>query len=106
MKTETLETLPIGTRVHYTGDCCTHSATGTITEHSRGEFGDSVLITWDSEDGHFNDDNEPVTVTRDPSWISPRSFETSIGRRFYRLENWREEEKANRAAMAAEYCRH
>jgi hypothetical protein len=45
---ESLKTLPIGTRVYYTGDMANLPAVGTIVEHKpSARFSDQLRIEWD-----------------------------------------------------------
>jgi hypothetical protein len=78
----TIEELPVGTRIHYTGDRCNVGGFGTITKHHlNARFGNQVEIAMDGEDA------ERITVT--PSAFSER-YLGHCGSRFVTLAAYRE----------------
>jgi hypothetical protein len=89
MKRETLETLPIGTRVFQS----IMGAAGTIVRHDKSaQFGNLVVVVWDAES------------MRPDTRISPVHFEPGIGRRFWRLDDWRAERARQIAEMHTRFA--
>lgn len=81
---ESLGTLPIGTRVYYTGDMANAPAIGTIVEHSPSlRFTDQLKIEWDAEEWNGE------TYKKPDCWTTPTNFVPSPGCRFYRLADWK-----------------
>jgi hypothetical protein len=71
--------LPINTRIYYTGDQANEMGTGKITKIVRDRLYEITI---------------PRTSHTSKFLIESNTFKTTVGRRFYLLEEWKKEQEA------------